>query len=132
MKPSIQMITIPVVNLLESESFYRSMFELPEEQISAGDEHIAFFLEGDLSFVLFERLAFAATTGQESGDLRSSTLVLTHIAKSKEEVNRILRQAQLAGGSIVQEGVADDWGYSGYFKDPNGHVWEVRSWNSEQ
>lgn len=62
MKPSIQMITIPVVNLLESEKFYRSMLELPEEQISAGDEHIAFFLEGDLSFVLFERSAFAGMT----------------------------------------------------------------------
>ncbi|QGQ45857.1 hypothetical protein [Metabacillus sediminilitoris] len=57
-----------------------------------------------------------------------STLILTHNAKCNEEVKS---QSENAGGSIVKEGVTDDGSYTGYFKDPNGHVWEVIAWDSE-
>lgn len=132
MKPKIDMITIPVENLKVSEEFYRNMLEVTDDQISAGDDHIAFFLGGEISFVLFERSAFAQLTTQRRQSLHSSTVVLTHTAESIEEVNEILLRAEHAGGMIMKEGVFDEWSYTGYFKDPNGHVWEVMVWNKKQ
>ncbi|UOQ84394.1 VOC family protein [Gracilibacillus salinarum] len=128
MKPTINMITIPVRNLEESEAFYRKLLEIPEEKISAGDDHIAFFLEQDISLVLFERKGFAEMTGQANQTFDHSTLILTHTATSEQEVDKVLLEAEEAGGSIYKQGTSDEWSYTGYFNDPNGHVWEVIAW----
>jgi hypothetical protein len=53
------------------------------------------------------------------------------IVSSREEVDAVLREAQRAGAIIVKPGKEAFWGgYTGYFQDPDGHLWEV-AWNPQ-
>jgi uncharacterized glyoxalase superfamily protein PhnB len=48
---------------------------------------------------------------------------------SKEEVDAVMKQARKAGGVIVKDAHDTFWGgYAGYFRDPDGHLWEI-AWN---
>jgi uncharacterized protein len=53
-------------------------------------------------------------------------ITLAQNVSSKEEVDRALSQAVLAGGTLLKTARDTEWGgYSGYFADPDGHPWEV-------
>ncbi len=53
-------------------------------------------------------------------------ITLAHNTRTKEEVDLVLKQAETAGGKIVKPAQDAFWGgYSGYFSDPDGHLWEV-------
>ena len=79
--------------------------------------------------MLFRSLSeLAADVGpnQQSDRGSFSGITLAHNTKTREEVDQVLQLAETAGGEIVK--AADDtfWGgYSGYFADPDGHLWEV-------
>lgn len=128
MNPKIDIVTIPVENLDLSTGFYREVFALPEDKISSGEDHVAFFLEGEMSLVLYERSGFAQMTEQHEDNLNASSVIFSHTAKDTKEVNSILSRALRAGGTVTKEGTADDWGYTGLFKDTNGYTWEIMSW----
>ncbi|MBT2652911.1 SRPBCC domain-containing protein [Oceanobacillus sp. ISL-73] len=128
MNPKINIVTIPVENLDLSTRFYREVFALPEDKISSGDDHVAFFLEGEMSLVLYERSGFVQTTEQHEDNLNTSSVIFSHTAKGTKEVNSILSSALKAGGKVTKEGTADEWGYTGLFKDIDGYTWEVMSW----
>jgi uncharacterized protein len=54
---------------------------------------------------------------------------LAHNVKSKEAVNSVLEQGKEAGATILKPAQDTDWGgYSGYFADPDGYLWEI-AWN---
>ena len=73
-----------------------------------------------------ERAEDATVSPQGSG-FRGVTLA--HNVSSKEEVDRVMTQAKQAGATIVKPAQDVFWGgYSGYFADPDGHLWEV-AWN---
>jgi hypothetical protein len=56
-------------------------------------------------------------------------VTLAHNVKSKEEVNAVISQAIGAGATLVKEAQDVFWGgYSGYFSDLDGHLWEI-AWN---
>ena len=58
-------------------------------------------------------------------------MTLGHNVASKAEVDAVMAQAQAAGAAIVQPAHDAFWGgYSGYFQDPDGHLWEV-VWNPQ-
>jgi len=63
---------------------------------------------------------------------RSATeFSLAHNVNSAQQVDEVLRQAQAAGATLVKAGHETAWGgYTGYFKDPDGHLWEV-AWNPQ-
>jgi uncharacterized protein len=128
MNPKIDIVTIPVENLDLSTRFYIEVFALPEDKISSGEDHVAFFLEGEMSLVLYERSGFAQMTEQHEENLNTSSVIFSHTAKDIKEVNSILSRALRAGGTVTKEGTADDWGYTGLFKDIDGYTWEVMSW----
>lgn len=123
----IDIVTIPVKNLDLSTEFYRKVFALPEDKISSGDDHVAFFLEGEMSLVLYERSGFAQMTEQLEEKLNASSIIFSHTAKDNLEVNSIITRALNAGGTVTKEGAENDWGYGGLFKDLDGHTWEVMS-----
>lgn len=127
MKPKIHIVTLGVQDLSAAVSFYRQMLELPEEKISEGDDHVAFFLDGDLSLVLYPRGEIARIANQKSASPGSPGVILSHTADSRKEVDTILMRAHSLGGAVLQVGLANEWGYSGYFQDPDGHVWEISS-----
>ena len=125
MKPSISIITIGVDDLERAFAFYRALFEISDEQIGAGPEHVAFFIDADLSFVLFPREQLAQTAGKDVAIAGTPGFVLSHKAASPEEVDAILDTVLVAGGAIIVAGTQSEWGYSAYFEDSEGNVWEL-------
>ncbi|MCR8842452.1 VOC family protein [Paenibacillus sp. SC116] len=123
MKPRVSIITLAVDDLDKSLAFYR--YGLGLSDITLGGDHILFQLEGDLSLVLYLRHEFDKSANQSSTTERHSAISLSHSADSKEEVDSILNKAKEAGGTIPTEAIEYDWGYTGYFKDPDGHLWEI-------
>ncbi|KKC38172.1 hypothetical protein WH87_11280 [Devosia epidermidihirudinis] len=125
MKPSIAIITIGVDDLERAFSFYRALFDISDEQIGAGEDHVAFFFDDAFSFVLFPREQIAETAGKEVAVAGTPGFVLSHRASSPKEVDEILDKVLIAGGAIITGGTESEWGYSAYFEDSEGNVWEL-------
>jgi predicted enzyme related to lactoylglutathione lyase len=124
-KPSISIITIGVDDLERAFAFYRALFDIEDEQIGAGEDHVAFFFPNDFSFVLFPRDQIAQTAGKDVAVAGTPGFVLSHQASSPAEVDDILRRVLAAGGGIVTQGTQSEWGYSAYFEDSEGNIWEL-------
>src|SRR5690606_10444622 len=125
MKPEISIITVGVDDLERAFAFYRALFDITDEQIGAGEDHVAFFFDDKLSFVLFPREQIAQTAGKPESLEGTPGFVLTPRAESPEAVDAILERGLVAGGSIITPGTQSEWGYSAYFEDSEGNVWEV-------
>ena len=125
MKPSISIITIGVDDLERAFTFYRSLFDIEDEQIAPGEDHVAFFFDDDFSFVLFPREQLAQTAGKDVAIPGTPGFVLSHQAGSPAEVDDILKKVLIGGGAIVMEGTQSEWGYSAYCEDTEGNVWEL-------
>ncbi|AGN00976.1 glyoxalase/bleomycin resistance protein/dioxygenase [Salinarchaeum sp. Harcht-Bsk1] len=125
MDPSISLVTLGVDDLEESIRFYRDGLGLPLQDREA-DSDVAFFtLEGTwLSLYPRELLAEDATVPDEGPGF--SGVTIAHNVETKAEVDETLQEAVDAGGRLVKPAQEVFWGgYSGYFADPDGHVWEV-------
>jgi len=133
MKPLITVITIGVDDLEKSLAFYRDGLGLKTEGI-VGKEFeygaVAFFdLENGLKLALWPRKSIAHDSGLSLQNPGATELTLGHNVSSKSEVDKVMAQAKKAGANIVKPAQETFWGgYSGYFQDPDGHLWEV-AWN---
>jgi len=125
MKPKINIITIGVDDLERAFVFYRALFEMPDEQIGAREDHVAFFFDEEFSFVLFPREQIAQTAGKPEALEGTPGFVLSHRAESAEEVDAILERVLIGGGLVITPGTESEWGYSAYFEDTEGNVWEL-------
>lgn len=125
MKPKINIITIGVDELERAFVFYRALFDIEDDKIGAGEDHVAFFFDEDFSFVLFPREQIAQTAGKPEALEGTPGFVLSHQAGSAEEVDEILERVLIGGGSIIAAGTETEWGYSAYFEDTEGNVWEL-------
>lgn len=126
MKPRINMITLGVADMDRAVRFYEKGLGLPRMPFEGG---AAFFtLNGSwLSLYPWDALAEDATVSGNGTGFRGITLA--HVVSSKEEVKAALDQAVRAGAKLVKPAQDVFWGgYSGYFADPDGHLWEV-AWN---
>jgi len=119
---SISMITLGVRDLGVSAKFYETLgfprMESPPE--------VAFFtLKGTwLSLYGREALAADAMVSADGQGFRSFTL--SHNVQSESEVDQVIQQAVEAGATLAKEPQKTSWGgYNGYFKDPDGHLWEI-------
>ncbi len=139
MKPRLSVITLAVGDLEKALSFYRDGLGLPTKGIvgkefKGSDKEpagaIAFFeLEGGLVFALYPRKDLEKDSKVPSGHPSSAEFSMGYAVEEKEEVDRLLRQAQRAGARITDQPHDRAWGiYSGYFADLDGHLWEVL-WN---
>jgi catechol 2,3-dioxygenase-like lactoylglutathione lyase family enzyme len=128
MKPKLSILTLAVDDLERSLTFYRDGLGLPTSGIAGpehGGHHILFELEDGLSLVLFLRSALADVIGQPATGRNPLAGVLSHYAASNDEVDSILARAE-AAGAILSPAVDQPWGaYTGYFADPDGHIWEI-------
>ncbi|MHA6298689.1 VOC family protein [Devosia sp. CAU 1758] len=125
MKPEISIITIGVDDLDRAFAFYRALFDIADEQIGAGEDHVAFFFDEKFSFVLFPREQIAQTAGKPESLEGTPGFVLSHRAESPEAVDAILERVLVAGGAVITPGTESEWGYSAYFEDSEGNVWEL-------
>jgi catechol 2,3-dioxygenase-like lactoylglutathione lyase family enzyme len=136
MKPHINVITLAVEDLERSLQFYRDGLGLPTDGIIGtefkGSDNqpagnvVMFNLSGGLILALYPRSELAKDANQEPGTRGNTEFSLGYPAESKEDVDRILEVAQKAGGTVTDSAHERPWGiYSGYFKDPDSHLWEV-------
>jgi predicted lactoylglutathione lyase len=119
----ISCVTVPVDDLQKSLSFYRAIGLEPVEN---DEEHVAFDLDG-VYLVLLDRSEFGTyveRVGHRPAGRGSAETILSYFAESKGEVDQIIAKAQGAGAT-VSAGRDEEYGYSGYFTDPDGHTWEV-------
>ena len=135
MKPRLSLITLGVDNLERSLAFYRDGLGLPTQGITGTEfEHgaVAFFdLQAGLKLAIWARANIAYDTGIRQGPSSSTEFMLGHNVASKAEVDTVMEQARKTGAVIVKPAQDAFWGgYSGYFKDPDGHLWEV-AWNPQ-
>ena len=129
MKPKLNIITLAVNDLEKSIAFYKDGLGLPTEGVVKGADHIIFEMEGDLSLVLYLRSELEEFNQFNSVE-KSPGVILSHAAESKEEVDSILKIATECGGTLLPNQPKEyDWGYSGYFKDLDGHIWEIVYFN---
>ncbi|KJH79768.1 VOC family protein [Pseudomonas sp. KSR10] len=135
MQPRITVITLGVEDLETSLRFYRDGLGLACEGIVGQEfEHgaVAFIqLQPGLRLALWPRSSIAHDTGLALGPASSTEMTLGHNVSSKTEVDAVMATAATAGAVIVKPAHDTFWGgYSGYFKDPDGHLWEV-VWNPQ-
>jgi len=139
MHPRINYIVLAVDNLARALEFYRDGLGLPTQGV-VGDEFrddetgaagtIAVFeLQGGLMLSLYERSNLARDAAVSLEKPSSTDFSLGYLVTTNEEVAAVLEQAKRAGATVTDSVHERPWGvYSGYFKDPDGHLWEV-TWN---
>ena len=135
MRPRIKVITLAVRNLEESLAFYRDGMGLPTQGIIGTefeDGAVVFFnMNDDLILALYPRAALAKDARVSAGPPSPAEFAIGHIVKSKQEVDALMEQAEKAGARISNPPHDRFWGgYSGYFQDLDGHLWEI-AWNPE-
>lgn len=135
MKPRVTMITLGVDDLEASLRFYRDGLGLATEGIVGKEfEHgaVAFIqLQSGVRLALWPRASISHDTGIPIGPRSATEFTLGHNVGSKAEVDEAMSRAHAAGAAIVKAPHDTFWGgYSGYFQDPDGHLWEV-VWNPQ-
>jgi len=127
MDPKINIITLGVSNLARALHFYRDGLGWPVS--SAGNEHIAFLRTGGVVLALYSRMSLAEDVTVDPDGHGFRGLTIAHNVAQREQVDSVLAEAVVAGATIVKPAVDAFWGgRSGYFADPDGHLWEV-AWN---
>ena len=123
MKPRISMITLGVRDLAASVRFYEEGLGFPRME---SPPEVAFFTLDGTWLALYGRDALAddATVPAEGDGFEAFTLA--HNVHSEAEVDKVVDQAVAAGAVLVKQPQKVFWGgHSGYFQDPDGHLWEV-------
>lgn len=125
MKPKISLITLGVYDLTRAIHFYREGLGLPEHETDSNE--VAFFKLEGAWLSLFPHEALAKDIGiQDDSPSGFSGITLAHNVGSQNAVDQVLKQAVAAGAELIKPGQEVFWGgYSGYFRDPEGHYWEV-------
>ena len=136
MKPRITVITLGVNDLGTSLRFYREGLGFPTEGIIGKEFEygaVVFIqLQPGLRLALWPRKSIAHDTGLSVGPATATEMTLGHNVVSKADVDVVMATAEEAGAVIVKPAHDTFWGgYSGYFQDPDGHLWEV-VWNPQR
>ncbi len=127
MEPRISLVTLGVTDLSRSVEFYRDGLGLP--LVDENTESIAFFQTRGTWLALYPRDALAADVGVTTEGQGFSGVTLAHNVRTREEVDALLDVAVAAGVTLVKPAQDAFWGgYSGYFADPDGYLWEI-AWN---
>ena len=124
MKPRISMITLGVNDLSKSIKFYEEGLGFPKME---SPPEVAFFTLNGSWLGLYGRESLAEDVGISSKGTPGFTgFTLAHNVASETEVEEVINQALSAGATLVKPAQKVFWGgYSGYFSDPDGYLWEV-------
>ena len=126
MQPRLTLITLGVADIARARGFYE---RLGWRASPASNDSVTFFQLNGLALGLFGREALAEDAHAGAAGTGFPGVTLAQNQTSPEEVDRVLAEAVAAGATLLKPGQKVFWGgYSGYFADPDGHVWEV-AWN---
>jgi uncharacterized protein len=138
-EPRVNVLTLAVSDLERALAFYRDGLGLPTSGVIGtefpGDDTtpagaVAMFeLSGGLILALWPRTELAKDADIPAGPPRTGEFSIGHAVGSREEVDALLDRAEGAGATLTGQRGERPWGlYSGYFRDPDGHLWEIL-WN---
>jgi uncharacterized protein len=141
MRPRVHVITLAVSDLDRALEFYRDGLGLESPGVVgtefAGDDtnpagDVAMFqLDGGLTLALYPRTELAKDANVPTGPPKTGEFSLGHAVASRPDVDTLLARAREAGATLTDSPHERPWGiYSGYFRDPDGHLWEV-IWNPQ-
>jgi uncharacterized protein len=140
MQARIHVITLAVDDLERALAFYRDGLgfdtegvvatEFVDGKTGAAGAIVMFNLDGGLILAVYPRSELAKDASIPLTPAKSGEFSIGHLVDSKEEVDALLAQAEAAGATLTDQAHDRPWGiYSGYFRDPDGHLWEV-IWNA--
>jgi hypothetical protein len=138
-EPHIDVITLAVGDLDRSLAFYRDGLgldttgvvatEFVDEETNASGAIVIFRLKGGLVLALYPRSELAKDADIPVGPPKTGEFSIGQLVESSAEVDVLLAQAERAGATLTGRPHDRPWGiYSGYFRDPDGHLWEI-IWN---
>jgi uncharacterized protein len=128
MEQRLSLVTLGVADLERSRRFYEQGLGWRRGNTNA---EVVFFQIGGAVLALWSRAALAADARQPDagGGHGFGGIALAYNTRTREEVDQVLAEAKAAGATIPKPAEDAFWGgYSGYFADPDGHLWEV-AWN---
>ena len=125
MKAKISLITLGASDLERSLKFYRDGLGFPTHNYTESEDVVFFAMEGTwMALYPKDKLAEDATISPDGSGFTGITLA--HNVSSEAEVDQVFALALEAGAKAVKQPVKVFWGgYSGYFADPDGYLWEV-------
>jgi len=133
LEPRVSFITLGVAELTRSTGFYCDVLEL--DLLPSSTTNVSFFSLGSVRLALYPRHLLAADAGIncEPDAASGATFALAHNVASAAAVDALLahvrRHAGPYGCRVTRAGAPAAWGgYTGYFADPDGFLWEV-AWN---
>jgi catechol 2,3-dioxygenase-like lactoylglutathione lyase family enzyme len=119
----ISMITLGVADIARSTAFYEA---LGWRKAGPSDDSVSFLKGGTVVLGLYGRAALAEDAAVEDEPTGFAAVTLAANLPSEADVDRFYEQALAAGASARKPPEKVFWGgYSGYFADPDGHLWEV-------
>lgn len=122
----VSLVTLGVRDLAASTAFYE---RLGWRKSSASTPEVSFFMTGGAAFGLFGRDALAADAHVDAAGDGFRGVTLASNVPERADVDAALAAAERAGARVVKPAEDAHWGgRSGYFADPDGHLWEV-AWN---
>lgn len=123
--PRVSLVTLGVADLGRATAFYEALGWSLSSASVPGD--VSFFGTDGGLLALWGIESLAADAGFEPPDpARFRGIALAINMESPEAVDGALSQVEQAGGRVIKPGHRADWGgYTGYFADPDGHLWEV-------
>jgi uncharacterized protein len=140
MEPRIHVITLAVDDLERSLRFYRDLglqspgvvgTEFVGDDTRPGGSAAMFQLGGGLILSLYGRSDLAKDANIPVMPAGTGDFSIGHIVSERAQVDAVLAEARRAGATLTEAPHERPWGiYSGYFRDPDGHLWEV-IWNPQ-
>lgn len=119
----VTLITLGVADLARSRRFYEALGWQPHRPETEG---VVFFQMLGAVLALFGRAALAEDQGRQGAELGTGAMTLAQNFSTEAEVDAAYALALGAGATALKAPQKVFWGgYSGYFADPDGHVWEL-------
>ena len=139
MKPRIHVITLGVADLDRALAFYRDGLgfrtegligtEFTGDETSPDGTTAVFHLDGGLMLSIYPRAELAKDAGLPPAGAKPGEFSIGHLVGTRAEVDEVIAAARGAGAVVAEAPHERPWGiYSGYFQDPDGHLWEI-IWN---
>ena len=126
MEQRLSLVTLGVADLARARAFYEA---LGWRAATGPDSPVCAFDMNGMTLGLYSRQALADDAGLPPDGSGFGGMALAHNVRTRAEVARLLEAAVAAGGTLVKAAQDVFWGgHSGYFADPDGHLWEV-AWN---
>ncbi|MFP4287452.1 MAG: VOC family protein [Candidatus Izemoplasmataceae bacterium] len=123
----LSIVTLGVKDMKRSFSFYKSMGFKTSKSLEEASGMVIFDNEGSkLALYPLDALALDIHLSEPPKKIGFSGITIAYNVMTKEEVNETLDRAKSLGGKIIKEAEQVFWGgYSGYFSDPDGYIFEV-------